>query len=243
MAGGGSFLGFPALLFVGVAPVSANATNAAALWPAGVASAVAYRRDLELPRREVVALSAVSLLGGLIGSLLLLRTPDPVFRSLLPWLLLLATLAFTLGHRKRGKGREGGGAEGIPTPVRPGTRLVAVVLLQFLVAVYGGFFGGGMGILMLAILTLLGLHDIHTMNGLKAILGVLINGAAVVTFLFAGAVAMGPFAVIVAGATLGGYGGALLARRLDAAKVRRGVVAYAWVLTAYFFVKAFAPSG
>jgi uncharacterized membrane protein YfcA len=230
VAGGGSFISFPALLFAGIAPVVANATNSVALWPAGVASAVAYRKDLDTPRQVVVALGAASLVGGLAGALLLLRTPDATFVKQLPWLLLVATLLFTLGpavsKRLGGARTDSRGALALATAAQLG------------IAIYGGYFGGGMGILMLAAMSLMGMTQIHTMNGLKAILGVLINGIAVATFVINGAVAWRPGSVMIAGGLLGGYAGAALARKIAPKWVRRFVGIVAWGMTAYFFVRA-----
>lgn len=229
VAGGGSFLSFPALLFAGVPPVVANATNAIALWPAGIASGIAYRRDLKVPRATLLVLGGASLAGGLAGALLLLKTPEATFVRLLPWLLLAATLLFTFGPRLAKRAR-GDGAAGAAA-------LVVTALVQVGIAIYGGYFGGGMGILMLAAMSILGMREIHAMNALKAVLGVLINGVAVAAFVASGAVAWGPGIVMIAGGTLGGYAGAAIARRISAAWVRRFVLGVAWSMTAYFFVR------
>jgi uncharacterized membrane protein YfcA len=194
VAGGGSFIAFPALLFSGVAPVPANATNTIALWPGVLASTVAYRRELRGAQRELVALGAASVLGGLAGSVLLLRTSDHTFVVMIPWLMLVAALLFTFG-----------GA--VSRRLLAGARIpaAAAAAAQFVVGIYGGYFGGGMGIVMLAILTLLGLTDIHRMNGLKTLLAALVNGVAVVAFVLAGAVVWGPAVVMIAGGVVGGY--------------------------------------
>ena len=229
VAGGGSFISFPALLFAGVSPIAANATNSIALWPAGIASGVAYRKELRVPRRTLIALGLASLAGGLAGALLLLRTPDATFLRQLPWLLLVATLLFTAGPSLAKRlHRQGDAATGA---------VVVTALIQIVIGIYGGYFGGGMGILMLAAMAILGMQDIHTMNGLKAILGVLINGIAVVAFVIDGAVAWGPGVVMIAGGTLGGYAGASIARRLSPVWVRRFVLVVAWGMTAYFFAR------
>jgi uncharacterized membrane protein YfcA len=231
VAGGGSFLSFPALLFAGVPPIVANATNAVALWPAGVASAVAYRKDLHTPRRTLLILGAASLAGGLAGALLLLKTPDQTFLRQLPWLLLAATLLFSAGPTvtKWLRREDEAGA----------AALVVTGLVQLVIGLYGGYFGGGMGILMLASMSILGMTEIHTMNGLKAVLGVLINGIAVLAFVVDGAVAWSPGFVMIVGGTLGGYAGASIARKLAPSWVRRFVLAIAWGMTAYFFVRPY----
>jgi uncharacterized membrane protein YfcA len=228
VAGGGSFISFPALLFAGVSPIVANATNSVALWPAGLASAFAYRKDLNVPRRVTVVLGLASLVGGLVGALLLLRTPDTTFVKLLPWLLLVATVLFTVGPIFARYLRTFGGSPGA---------LAVTAAVQLLIAVYGGYFGGGMGILMLAAMSLMGMENIHAMNGLKAILGVLINGVAVLAFIAGGAVAWGPGIVMLCGGLLGGYTGATLARKVAPKWARAFVTVVAWGMTAYFFIR------
>jgi uncharacterized membrane protein YfcA len=226
VAGGGSFLVFPSMLLVGIPPVTANATTAVALWPAGVASTFAYRSDLPRDRRTLVVLAVASALGGAVGAAFLLGTSDQTFTKILPLLMLAAATVFTFGprwsHAKQGAN--------VP--------LWAGALVQFIIAVYGGYFGGGMGILMLATYTLMGMTNLHAMNGLKTSLGVLINGAALVAFVLAGKVVFRVALPVAVGAVAGGFGGAALARTLDPRKVRRLVLAFAWSLTAYFAVGA-----
>jgi len=228
VAGGGSFFTFPALLLSGVAPVSANATSAVALWPAAVAASFAYRDDLQALRRMLVSLAGVSALGGLVGAVLLLRTPDATLSRLVPYLLLGATLVFTFGRRLVAR------ADG---PVTQGV-VVRGMLLQFAISVYGGYFGGGMGIVMIAAFSLMGMTDMHAMNALKSVLGTLINLVAVALFIAAGTIAWKPGLVMVVAATCGGYLGARTARRIDAAKVRRFVLVVAWATTVLFFWKS-----
>jgi uncharacterized membrane protein YfcA len=228
VAGGGSFIAFPALLFAGVPPVPANATNTIALWPGSAASAVAYRRELAEVRREVLPLGIAAAIGGLAGALLLLRTVESTFILLIPWLLLFATLLFSFGNavaQRLTRGRH--------APLAVG------VAAQLFISVYGGYFGGGMGIMMLAVLTLLGMTHIHRMNALKNVLGTLINGVAVVAFVVAGAVRWGPGIVMIAGGITGGYAGAAIARRLSPRYVRWLVLVIAWGMTGYFFVRTY----
>jgi uncharacterized membrane protein YfcA len=229
VAGGGSFVAFPALLFAGVAPVPANATNTVALWPGAMASAFAYRRELKVSRRDLVPLGAAGLVGGIIGSILLLRTSDHTFVLLIPWLLLFATLLFTLGGRLTKRLAERGGA---PRGVAIGAQLV--------ISLYGGYFGGGMGIMVLAVLSLLGMTDIHRMNSIKVMLAALVNGVAVIAFVIAGAVQWAPGSVMIAGGILGGYAGAAIARRVNPKSVRTIVLVVAWVMTGYFFFRTYA---
>jgi len=228
VAGGGSFVAFPALLFAGVAPVPANATNTIALWPGSVAGAFAYRRELRSVRENLPPLSAAALAGGLAGSILLLRTSNRTFVLLIPWLLLFATLLFSFG---------GPVVSRLTRGARPS--LLVATLAQFAISIYGGYFGGGMGIMMLAVLSLLGMVDIHPMNALKTWLATLVNGVAVVAFVVAGAVAWEPGIVMIFGGIAGGYGGAAIARQVSPARVRMLVIGVAWTMTAYFFVRTY----
>lgn len=239
VAGGGSFFSFPALLFVGLDPKIANATNTVALWPGSAASVGAYRRELHDQRDAARMLAGVSLGGGLLGALLLLVTPSNVFRQLLPYLMLGATLLFTFSPRinryvRRLDVKKSDAHADAVVSVAAARRRSMV--LQALIAIYGGFFGGGIGILMLATLALMGLEDIHEMNALKTLLATLINGIAVVTFAIARTVAWPEALVMATGAVLGGYGGAALARRIEPRYVRCFIVVVGFALSAYLFV-------
>jgi uncharacterized membrane protein YfcA len=227
VAGGGSFLTLPTLLYAGVTPVVANATSALAMLPGSVASAVAYRRELKRMGRWLVPLVIVSLIGGFLGGVLLVRTSDTSFMRLLPWLMLIAAVTFTFGDRVR---------RALSLDHLHGNVLL-VAVVQFVIAVYGGYFGGGMGIMMLASFALGGMLDIHEMNGLKTLLAVAVNVLALGAFIITGVVAWGPGLIMVAGAVVGGYFGALLARRLDPAWIRGFVITIGWAMTAYFFVR------
>jgi uncharacterized membrane protein YfcA len=228
VAGGGSFIAFPTMLFAGVPPVAANATTAVALWPAGLTSVAAYRKHLgEQDRRTMTVLAIMSALGGGLGAKLLLVTSDETFAKLVPFLLLAASVVFTFGPRlSQGKKRH------VP--------LAVGALVQLVIASYGGYFGGGMGILMLATMTLMGMDHIHRMNALKVVLGLLINGVALVFFLASGKVDLGVALPTTIGALLGGWFGADVARRIDPKKVRAGVLVFAWCLTAFFFLRRYA---
>lgn len=227
VAGGGSFFTFPALIFTGLPSIAANATSTMAVWPGSVASMSAYRDDIRRERRHLPGLLAVSLLGGLLGAGVLLRTPQPVFDRVLPWLMLFATLVFAFGNQ----------VVAWVTGHRPaGVRVNAVSwLLQLAIATYGGYFGGGMGLLMLAMLNLAGLTDIHAMNGIKTLLAVVLNGVALAAFVWAGLVAWPQASVMIVGAVLGGYGGAAGAKRVDPRIIRGIVIASGLALTAWFF--------
>jgi uncharacterized membrane protein YfcA len=236
VAGGGSFLTFPSLLLGGVPPVQANATSTTALWPGSLMSVAAYRREFR-HRNGIVLLGAASLAGGLLGAVLLLRTPQAVFVRLVPYLLLLATLLFAFGGALTRSLRTRLNLHLAGDAAPSWGSLAGVAALQFVIATYGGYFGGGIGILMLASLALLGMEDMHEMNALKTMMATCINGVAVVTFVLAGAVAWAPAAVMIGGAILGGYGGAHFARRLPPRLVRRFVIAVGVTLTLYFFVR------
>jgi uncharacterized protein len=237
VAGGGSFLTLPALIVAGVSPVVANATSTLALWPASLSSTFAYRRELRSSRQWLAVLGAASVVGGLAGALLLVRTSDDAFLRLLPWLMLVAAATFTFGHKLR-PARKGGEA---PHPFERGASwrpaLLAVVAAQFVIATYGGYFGGGMGIMMLATMALAGMTNIHEMNGLKSFLGVSINGLALATFILSGAISWTHGLAMAVGATLGGYTTASFARRIDPRYVRWFVIAVGWVMTIYFFLR------
>jgi uncharacterized protein len=234
VAGGGSFVAFPALLFTGVPPIPANATNTLALWTAAAASGGAYRKQLDIPRRVMVPLLAASLLGGLAGAFLLLKTPAHTFMRVLPWLTLGATLLFAFA-----KNLAGGRGSLIERPASTAA-LAATTLLQLGVAIYGGYFGGGMGIVMLAMLAALGMTDIHAMNALKSVLGFVINGVAVVTFIAAGAVYWKHGIVMIVGGIAGGYLGALYALKMPQSWIRVFVVLVGAGMTIYFFWKSYS---
>jgi uncharacterized membrane protein YfcA len=230
VAGGGSFISFPALLLVGLPPIVANATNNTAMWFGTLSSAGGYREELSSDRRRVVPLAVLAAGGGALGALLLLATPEATFTRLIPYLLLFATLLFAGSDwLRRAAGRATTDTPRFSVPV-----LVAL----FGAAVYGGYFGAGLGILLLALFALTGWNDVHRMNGLKAVLSAFVNGVAVIPFAIAGKIAWSEALVVSAGAILGGYFGARLARRVDPRYVRVFVVVVGIVLTVTFFVRS-----
>jgi uncharacterized membrane protein YfcA len=237
VAGGGSFLALPALLSVGVPAVSANATTTFALWPGSVSSAVAYRREIVAAKKWLIALGIISVVGGLIGGWLLVRTSDTRFLRLLPWLMLAAAVTFTFGADVVGRIRAARRPRS-PAPADADAFTIPLWIFpfQFVVATYGGYFGGGIGIMMLAGLAVAGMTDIHEMNGLKALLAVAINGVALAEFVLSGAIAWTPGLIMVAGGIVGGYAGAAFARRLPPRAIRAFVIVVAWAMTVYFFV-------
>lgn len=228
VAGGGTFLTFPALVLTGMPPVAANATSAVAVLPGYAGGVAGYRRELGgAPRRRLVRDGAVALAGGLTGAGLLTITSDAIFSAVIPMLMLLATLAFAFGQPLRallsGRGASGplGRAGGL-----------------FLVCTYGGYFNGGLGIVLLALFSLQGMTDIHEMNGLKSAVSLLVSAISVAAFALAGLVAWGPALLMMVAATAGGYAGAPLARALPEAAVRAVVVATGAVMTALFAIRA-----
>jgi hypothetical protein len=235
VAGGGSFLTFPALVVAGVDPITANATSAVVLWPASVASAAAYRSELAQVRPILPPFGVASAFGGFIGASLLLFTKSATFSLLVPWLLLVAATVFTLGPRLVRRKTEPGDA----TDTWRRLSGVGPTLFQFVVALYGGYFGGGMGIVMLAAYAAMGMTGVHTMNALKNALAVLINFAAIATFVAVGKITWGPGLWMLLWATLGGYAAARFSRRISGIWVRRFVIAVAWSMTAYFFFRAY----
>jgi uncharacterized membrane protein YfcA len=230
VAGGGTFVTFPTLIFTGVPPIPANATSTIAVWPGSLASVGAYWKKLPRAATILWPLTLVSVVGGLLGALVLLRTPQATFMHLVPYLFLVATLLFTFGKKLSA------GLGGVLRSGRPLSPLAigGAMCVQFVIAIYGGFFGGGMGILMLALLAMIRMEDIHSMNAVKNLLAAAINGAAVVTFIVGGAVRWPQAIVMIAGAVLGGYGGAHLAQKLDPKLVRGFVIVVGFGMTAYF---------
>jgi uncharacterized membrane protein YfcA len=217
IAGGGSLLSFPTLVWVGVPAIRANATNTVGLWPGSFGGLLGFRRDLP-GTGFVVLLGVPSLIGGFVGAFLLLRTPQHVFEIIAPFLVLMATVLLAVQEPISRRLRRG-------VPSDPSRLwLAGAVGFQLLVATYGGFFGAGMGILMLAALALMGLEDIHQMNGLKNLLAICINGVAAIYFVVAGAVVWVDAALMAVAAIGGGLAGASLAHRLGRTFVRRAVI-------------------
>lgn len=235
MAGGGTILTFPTLILLGLPAITANATSTVALLPGVVAAMAGYRKEVASHKDWLKTLFWPSLAGGAAGSVLLLMTPEKVFAHLAPLLVLFATVLFMVQGvvaRRAGAGQPGG----LPDPATlPRRRLIIASLLQLAVAVYGGYFGAGIGILMLALLGFLGLSDIHAMNGLKAFFNVCINGVAAAYFIVRGAVDWPVALVLAVGAIAGGYGGARLARRIGQKKARAAVIVIGLFVTAVLF--------
>jgi uncharacterized membrane protein YfcA len=231
VAGGGSFFTFPALVAVGVPMVPASATSTLAVWPGGVTSAIAYRRELSGQGRLLWGLGSVSVLGGAAGALLLVSTPPLWFERLVPVLLLVATLLFAFGHRLTAALR-------VRAPSPGGSSLWGLSVVQLVISVYGGYFGGGMGMMMLAAYTLFGMEDLHQMNGIKSVTAVALNAAALVAFALQGVIVWEHGLVMMSGAMAGGFAGATLARRISPRVVRIVIAAIGFLLVVVFAVRA-----
>src|SRR5678816_140285 len=219
IAGGGTLLTFPVLIWLGLDPKVANGTSTVALWPGLFGGLFGYRKELEHSSTILFRLGLTSLIGGAFGGLLLVRTPSKVFAELVPFLILFATLLFMSNGIVNRRLRLGSIDE---KPM--GLWWTGAIIFQFLSATYGGYFGAGNGILMLAAMGLLGLHDINRANGVKNFLGICINSVAVLSFSLMGLVVW-PDALIMAGAALvGGYFGAKMAVRVGQVTIRRAIV-------------------
>lgn len=229
LAGGGSFVSLPALIAAGLPSVQANAASTVALWPGGAASAWTYHERLR-PVCGVAAwpMLATTLFGGLTGSVLLLSTPSSAFDVILPWLLLLATVALafgrTLGNALRGRLKG---------------RIAPVLIAQFWLGLYGGYFGGAVGLMMVATWVLLGEGDIKALNAPRTLLVSAANTIAVLTFMLAGAVHWPQTLVMLAGGLLGGTAGARLGRVAPPGVTRRLTLCWTSAVTVAFFVRAY----
>lgn len=228
-AGGGSFVTFPALVFTGVPSVSANATSTVALFPGAVAGSWAYRKDFhDIEGVSVKTLLPISVLGGFAGAMLLLFTPVHTFDVIVPWLLLLGTLAFAFGPKAATLLKQ-------YIHINPATLFVA----QFVLAIYGGYFGGAVGLMTLAVWSLFGASDIRSMNAAKTFLVGSMNCTAVVSFAVAGIVWWTDALLMMIAATLGGYVGARIARSVAPTRIRLFINAVNVTMTAIFFIRAF----
>lgn len=233
IAGGGSFLSFPALLLTGMPPIPANATNTVAMWTGATASIGAYRKKLNVPMRVMAPLIGSSVVGGLVGAILLLKTPAQTFMRMLPWLMLAATLLFSFG-KKLSRAKASSVGHDAST-----SAIVVATIFELFVATYGGYFGAGMGFVILAMLALIGLTDIHSMNALKTVLSSTTNGLAVLAFIIARAIYWPQAVIMLVGAILGGYFAAHYAQRLPQSWVRAFVISLGTAMTVYFFLKAY----
>ncbi len=231
IAGGGSFLTLPALVFAGVPPIMANATSALAVSPGYLGSTLGFQAELRSqPRARLMREMLISALGGLIGALLLLVTPAKVFSGIVPWLLLFATLLFAAGPSiARRAASASASGHGLAGWREPGLVLVAI---------YGGYFNGGLGILLMALYAVTGESHLNTANALKNLNSLVLSWLSVAAFVLAGAIAWRQGLLMMVAASLGGFFGARWARRLPVAWVRLGVIATGLVMSIVFFARA-----
>jgi uncharacterized protein len=232
VAGGGTLISFPSLLAFHVPSIPANATNTAALWPGTLSSAVAYSRDTKLYRDLLLPLVVPSIVGGFMGAFALVVTPPRLFDGIVPFLVLFATLLFAFRDHVNRVFHIGKGEEKVTALGR-----VWGFIFQLFVATYGGYFGAGIGILMLGSLSIMGLSDIHRMNGLKAILATFINVIGFVFFALKGLVVWGLAITMAIGAIIGGYVGARTAKRVDPRYIRALVIVVGLFVSMWLFFK------
>ncbi|MFT6103821.1 MAG: putative membrane protein YfcA [Paracoccaceae bacterium] len=231
LAGGGTIFTFSALVATGLPAVTANATSAVSVLPGQIASTTAYRREIAAAFRRLLPFSIVSAIGGIAGSLLLLNTDEGAFRALVPFLILFATILFmsapyiaTFGEKLAAR-RRSGSVGPLPT------------FLQGLVAIYGGYFGAGMGIMMLASLSLTEGRDFHALNAAKNWLACIMQGLAVVVFILSGAIDYRAVAIVATASILGGWGSVAVGRLVPQRTIRWFVIATGLALSCWYFVR------
>ena len=244
VAGGGSFLSFPALLGMNVLPIQANATNTVAIWPGQLTSVAAYREDVRKNLRVALLMGLAGLLGGTAGAIVLLNTPQKTFMRLVPWLLLFAACTFAVSGpvaraldrmklaRLKFKRNASAGSGEAHAP-----RRLPLFLATVVVSLYVGYFGAGAGFLFMTLLALFGYEDIHAINALKVVANVLANGIAFVIFIVDGQVVWRFCVAAMIAAAIGGYASASLARRVPQPVLRGLVVAIGLSMAAWFFVR------
>lgn len=237
VAGGGSFITLPALIFVGVPPIMANATGTAALLPGYIASAWRFRRDIEFPANlSFKALSLISILGGSLGATVLLLSSEKLFSTLIPWLILLATLLFIIGPRLF-TAKNDSSQPAIKTPVRASKSKLIAYAIMFTVCAYGGYFNGGLGIILLAALALLGQSNLLGMNGVKNYVSALLTTIAVLVYAAGNVIDYGHLMIMGIAAVIGGYAGAELAYRIPQNAMRIFIIAVGLIMSLVFFLR------
>ncbi|WP_285892414.1 sulfite exporter TauE/SafE family protein [Vibrio intestinalis] len=236
VAGGGSFITFPALLWFGLPPITANATNTFAACAGYISGAWGFRRDITSQPSKVISIAIFSLLGGALGAWLLLNVSESLFVEAIPWLLLFATLLFLLGEKVRA-------IANIIASSSVSSKSVATVALTLclvLVSAYGGFFNAGLGVIVLSYLVIAGFSDIHQMNGLKLLISTCVSLSAIALFLWQGAINWQAGSVVLLGTITGGYLAATVSRSLSQRTVKRFVALSSLCMTCYFFVDVYA---
>jgi uncharacterized membrane protein YfcA len=234
IAGGGSLISFPALVAFGTLTVPANATNTAALWPGSIGAAFGFWHEVTQQRRLLLLLLVPSLIGGLLGAFILVSTPEAVFRRIVPFLVLFATLLFAARDwfTRLSRGNPASGTEHITLAGG-----IWGILFQVGIATYGGYFGAGQSIMMMASLSIMGLRDLHRINGLKTALAVSVNGIALIYFALRGIVLWNLAVLMGIGAIVGGYVAARLSKRVDQHTLRMFVIVVGLLVSAWLFLK------
>lgn len=229
VAGGGSFITFPALVYAGVPPVLANTSSTVALFPASLSSAYEYKAYIQpFPGVSMRSMVILTFLGGLFGALLLLSTPPSGFRDVVPWLLLIGSVSFAFGRQLGNVLRQ---------HVRIGT--VTLLLSQFVLGIYGGYFGGAVGIMMMAVWSMLGFSDIRITNANKNLFVGIANAIAVVLFIAVGKVAWVETGILLLATISGGFLGARYSKKIDPVKLRRGIIIFNFLVTISFFIRTY----
>jgi hypothetical protein len=238
VAGGGSFLSFPAMLSTGILPVQANATNTVALWPGQLTSVAAYREDIRKNMRLVFPMSIAGLIGGTIGAVVLLITPQTTFMKLVPWLLLIAAILFALSRpitawldRRAVARHQLAGTQ--PQPPRRGL----VFLLTVVICFYIGYFGAGAGFLIITLLAVFGIEDLHEINALKVVSTTAANGVAFLIFVVSGNVEWRYCLMAMVACAIGGYTSARFARLIPQPVLRALVIAIGFGMAGWYFWK------
>jgi len=236
VAGGGSFITFPALLFVGVTPISANATNTFASCAGYLSGTYAFRDDLYTHKKELPKLILISFIGGVLGAWLLLQTPESLFRESIPWLLLFATVLFVFG------GKINVFLKQLASHHQHASLLGYLLLLLMLlgVCVYGGFFNAGLGIIALSYLALAGHVNINAMNGMKLLISSAVSLIAIALFIYDGVIVWHEGTIVLAGTLVGGYVAAHISKRLSQRYIKAFVILASCGITTYFFVDVYA---
>jgi len=231
-AGGGTFFTFPVLVFLGLPPTLANTTNTFGIWFGSLASIGGYWSEIRSHFRQALFFCLLAAVGSLGGSLILLATPQHIFSGMVPYLMLVAVTLFAFGRKALDwlEHRLG------HSNTFSGVGRIAIWVCQLAVGVYGGFFGAGMGILMIAIFELIGIRDIHRINGMKVMIATSINLVSVVTFIIAGAIVWPAGLALTAGAIAGGYGGAWLTKQMPQKAIRRFIICYGLAISLWFLI-------
>ncbi|GIU53805.1 sulfite exporter TauE/SafE family protein [Shewanella sp. KT0246] len=235
LAGGGSFITFPALLFVGVPPIMANATNTFSSLAGYLSGAFAFRHELKAHKKELIIIIGASLLGGSLGAWLLLIAPEALFQEAIPWLLLFATVLFIFGSKINKWVSSLSGKHKYASQF--GAVLLFLVLL--LVCTYGGFFNAGLGIIGLSYLALAGHSNINAMNGLKLVISSSVSLIAIILFIYNDAIAWFEGFVVLVGTLIGGYMSAHISKQISAKHMRTFVIAISCAITGYFFISTY----